>query len=107
MMDVLLFPVLLGALISVALCGVSRSRKRRPPFWPALCTALIVGVIAVFLAFGVSVFTRSFWTDNPIFDPAIAGVLLYVFGPFALASLIPALIVIALYRFQMGVTHDT
>lgn len=99
-MGIYLLPILVGALISIGFCGLSKSRKRKPPFWVAICTACLVGAGAIFLAFGFSVFKWRFWTDNSLFDPAIAGVL-FVFLPFALASLIPSLIVVAFYRVQM------
>ncbi len=99
-MEVLLLPVLLGALVGVSACAISKSCRRRAPLWPSLCSSLVIGVGAVFLAFGWSALTARFWTDNPVFDPAVGAVLLYVFAPFALASLIPSVAIVALYRYR-------
>ena len=91
MMDVLLLPALLSALISVGFCAVSKARKHRPPVWPAICIAFIIGASAFVLAL------RENSADMPTL-----GIFLYAFGLFAFASLAPAVIVIALYRFQMS-----
>lgn len=72
-----------------------------PAVWPAFVTAIAIGVGATFLAFGRSVFTEGFWSDTIDFNPVIAGVALCVFGPFALVSFIPSIIVVTLYRFGM------
>jgi len=96
MMDVLLFPILLGALLSVVFCGVF-FRKRRPPLWLAFGIATIIGIVCIFAELGTSIFRSSFWTDNPVSDVPIAVVFIY-FGLFALPTLGTALIVVGLYR---------
>jgi hypothetical protein len=103
MIDFLLLPVLLGTLLSVGFYGLSKSLKRRPSIWPAICIAFVIGFIGVLSVGGFSVFTVSFWTSNPFFfSPPLSGAIfdyvLFVFSPFALGSFVPSLIVFAFYR---------
>ena len=111
MIDFLSLPVLLGTLFSVGFYGLRKSRKRRPSFWPAICIALVIGFIGVFSIGGFSVFTAGFWTSNPFFfSPPLIGAifdyLMFVFGPFALGSFVPSLIVFAFYRLYFRGHHD-
>lgn len=105
MMLALLGAFLLGALMSLGYCGFCRSRKKIPAVWPALVAAIAIGTGATFLAFGLSVFTAAFWTDTLDFNPVVAGFILCMLGPFALASLISSIIVVTLYRFEMRKCH--
>lgn len=66
-----------------------------------LCVAAIIGVVFTVIVFGFPLFTGRFWTDNPTFDPTIAGVLI-IFGIFALAGLVPAFVVVVLYRIRQA-----
>src|SRR5579863_7752288 len=96
MINVLLLPVLLGALIGVLVCALSKTWKRKPPIWPSFCGAFLIAISVLFDAFGFAVFTSRFWTDNVLFGPPVAqvicGLALVCFAPFFLASLIPSLI---------------
>jgi cytochrome c biogenesis protein CcdA len=99
MMDVLLLPALLGALISVGFCAARVSSKRRPSFRIALLIAFAMGIAFTLVTFGLSLFTSRFWADNAGFDPVIAGVSL-IFGAFGLAGFVPAFLVVVLYRIS-------
>jgi hypothetical protein len=99
MIDVVLFPALLGALISVVWCGIRRSRKERQTFTLAFVIAFLIGVGFLLEAFGLSFFTSGFWTHNEVADPVLLYVLI-VFGLFAFAGLIPSVLVIISYRIK-------
>jgi hypothetical protein len=98
-MDVVLFPALLGALISVVWCSIRRSRKEQQKFALAFVTAFLIGVGFLLEAFGLSLFTSDFWTHNEVADPVLPYVLI-VFGLFAFAGLIPSVLVIIFYRIR-------
>ena len=51
MMDVLLLPALLGALISVGFCAARVSSKRRPSFRIALLIAFAMGIAFTLVTF--------------------------------------------------------
>ena len=97
MIDAFLLPVLLSGLISILLCAFWRSRNRRPPLWLALLTPLVLGIAMTLLLLGSPLFTSGFWRDNGASDTPLLGVL-YTFGLLGFASLIPSVIVVALYR---------
>lgn len=100
MMDVLLFPALLGTLVSVVWCGIRRSRKQRQTFALAIVIAFLTGAGFLLEGFGPSFFTSDFWTDNKVANPVLPYVLI-VFGLFAIAGFIPSVLVVACYRIRL------
>jgi hypothetical protein len=105
MIDSLLFPVLVGVFISVGFCGIRRSRKLRASFWLPFAVAGLTGAGFTLEAFRSSLFTAGLWTDNGVTDPAFV-LVLFVFGFPAVASFIPSVLVVILYRNLPSHSHD-
>src|SRR5688500_11516706 len=99
-MNALLLPALLSALLTMILCQIEVTRRRRPSLWLIPIATIAIGTVFTLESFGLAFFTLQFWTANPVFDPVIAGVL-FVFGLFASSGLVPALTVVLLYRISL------
>jgi hypothetical protein len=93
MMEDLLLPALLSALLSIGLCAFRVYQRRRPSFLALVWSILAVGCMMLLLAYGSSLVRWSFWSEHVL-------EVLVVFGMFGLASLIPSLFVVVLYRIR-------
>ncbi len=99
MMDFLLLPALLSALLSVGLCALRVYRKRRPSFSAVVWSTLAIAMMMLVLTCGSPLIMWSFWRERIL-------EVLCVFGLFALASLIPSVFVVVLYRIRYVDAED-
>jgi hypothetical protein len=101
MMEYLLLPALLGAVLSILLCAVRSSRKI-PLFWIPVSCALTAGACTLLLLFGFSLFSLGFWSGGKGPSAVLASCM---FGLGALGGFVPSLGVVLFYRAKNKQTH--
>jgi hypothetical protein len=94
LIEFILSPALIGALITTGLCMVWR-RQKRTPLWLALISAILATSGILLFAYGRLLFTSFFWQDP---DDLIT-VIIFVPGA---ASLIVSIVAIHIYRYGKG-----
>ena len=99
-MELFIATILVAVGIAVYLtslvCRRSVARSRRPALWPAAVASLCGPVIIILASEGVALFTRRFWQGTAKGEPLP---LLIIFVCIcAVASIIPAMGVVAFYK---------
>ena len=103
MIECLLVPALLGAVLSILFCAV-RSSRNIPAFWIPVSCALIAGTCTLLLLFGFSLFSLGFWSAGKGPNAVLASCM---FGLGALGGFFPSLGVVLIYRAKnKGAHHE-
>jgi hypothetical protein len=99
-MDVLFEPLFVGMVISIGLCIYRSTRSAQPSFWTPFLVAFLMGVAWVFVTNGLSLFTPSFWHQDPFFAPSVPVEIFLEFCLFAFLGFVPSLLVVLIYRMM-------